>query len=165
MVQKVVATELASNVARNKATPYIIGGVILVSLGLTYFGIVRPILCYFKVIKCPKREKSERKLFELNAFNPQVGNLTNTTITPDTAKALAIQIQKALGYGSLARWVDDDEEAVYGAIQRAGSVNNMSLVSRYYESLFDESLVARLTEKTNPSEREKILVIISKWKK
>tara|TARA_Y100000004_G_scaffold97198_1_gene108792 strand:- start:1400 stop:1897 length:498 start_codon:yes stop_codon:yes gene_type:complete len=164
MVQKVIATELASNVAKNKATPYIIGGVILVSLGLTYFGIVRPLLCFFKVLDCG-RSKSEKQLFELKAFNPQVANLNNTTITPELAKTLATQIQEALGYSwNPASWVDDDEDSLYGAIQRAGSVNNMSLVSRYYESMYDESLVARIVSKTNPEEREKIVTIISKFK-
>tara|TARA_Y100000592_G_scaffold101114_1_gene185621 strand:+ start:13846 stop:14343 length:498 start_codon:yes stop_codon:yes gene_type:complete len=164
MVQKVIATELASNVAKNKATPYIIGGVILVSLGLTYFGIVRPLLCFFKVLDCG-RSKSEKQLFELKAFNPQVANVSNTTISHDLAKNLAEQIEEALGYSwNPTTWVDDDEDALFGAIQRAGSVSNMSLVSRYYESMYDESLVGRIVSKTNPEERDKIITIISKFK-
>jgi hypothetical protein len=164
MIQKVVATELASNVAKNKATPYIIGGVVLVSLGLTYFGIVRPLLCYFKVIEC-KGARKEKELLTLNAFNPKIANLDITTITYDKAKQLAEQINDALGYTiNPLSWVDDDEEAVYGAIQSAGSVNNLSLVARMYEAKYGESLGGRIGAKFNTSEIDKVTEIIKNYR-
>jgi hypothetical protein len=165
MVQKVIATELATKVAKNKATPYIIGGVILVSLGLTYFGIVRPLLCFFKVLDCG-RSKEETEMYSLDAFNPQLANPNNTSITPDFARTLANQIEESLGYGwNPASWVNDDEEGVYGAIAQAGSVANMSLVSRYYASMFNESLIGRITSKMNSEELTKIKTIIRNYKK
>ena len=165
MIQKVLATELATKVGKNKATPYIIGGVVLASLGITYFGIVRPLLCYFKVLDCG-RNKEESEMYSLDAFNPQLANPNNTSITPDFARKLAIQIEDSLGYGwNPASWVNDDEEGVYGAIAQAGSVFNMSLVSRYYASMFNESLIGRITSKMNSSELTKVKTIIRNYKK
>lgn len=165
MIQKQLATQLASNVGKNKATPYIIGGVILGSLALVYFGVVKPIFCKLNILDCGKT-KEELELFNLDAFNTQIASLNNTSISADAARKLASQIQKALGYSSsVARWFDDDEDSVYGAISSAGSVTNMSLVSRYYESMYDESLVARLTSKLNSSEMEKVMTIIKNYKK
>lgn len=164
MVQKVIATELASNVAKNKATPYIIGGVILVSIGLTYFGIVRPLFCKFGVLDCGKT-KEEIEFYELDAFNPQIASPNNISISYDLARKLAIQIHDALGYGSVLRLFDDDEDAVYGALRSAGSVADLSLVSKMYASIYNESLVARLTSKLNSSELDKVKSIIKNFKR
>ncbi len=165
MIQKVVATELASNVAKNKATPYIVGGVVLGALALVYFGITRPLLCKFKVLDCG-RAKEENEMYELDAFNTQIANLNNTTITPDLARKLARQIEESIGYTiNPVSWFDDDEEGVYGAIAQAGSVANMSLVSRYYANLFNESLIGRITNKMNSQELAKIKTIIRNYKK
>tara|TARA_R110001592_G_scaffold350599_1_gene646876 strand:- start:9420 stop:9917 length:498 start_codon:yes stop_codon:yes gene_type:complete len=165
MVQKVIATELASSAAKNKATPYIVGVVVLGAVALTYFGITRPLLCYFKVLKNCKGSKLEQELFSLDAFNPKLANPKNVTITYDRAKALAEQISDAIGYTINPKtWFDDDEEAVYGAVQSAGSVYNMSLVSRMYEAKYGESLSGRIGSKFNPAEMEKVKTIIKNYK-
>ena len=157
MVQKVVATELATRVGKNKATPYIIGGVVLVTLGLTYFGIVRPILCYLKVLDCG-RNANETDFITLDAFNPQVGNPSNQTISYDRAKSLAKQI-----YDSIS-WYNDDEEAIYGAIRSSGSVANLSMVSRMYLVQYEEDLGGELADALNEDEMSKVKEIIKEFK-
>ena len=165
MIQKVIATELATNVAKSKATPYIIGGVVLLVLGLTYFGIARPLLCYFKVIKNCKGSKLEAQLLSLDAFDPKVSNPTNTDISYPKAKQLAEQINDALGFTiNPTSWFDDTEEAVYGAISSAGSIGNLSLVSRMYEAEYGESLSGRIGSKFNASEMEKVKSLIKNFR-
>ena len=166
MVGKLIASDVAGGLAKNKATPYVIGGVVIVSLGLVYFGVARPLLCHFNVFTNCKKHRKEKGLLKLNAFNPSLANPKNISITHDRAKKLAEQIEDALGYTmNPVSWFDDNEEALYGALQSAGSIYNVSLISRMYEAKYGESLSGRLMSKLNTEEIEKVELIIKNFKR
>ena len=67
MVGKLIAGETIGKLAQNKYTPWIIGGVVLGSLALAYFGVVRPLFCKFDILDCGE-DDAEKRLMNLNAF-------------------------------------------------------------------------------------------------
>lgn len=158
MVGKLIAGETIGKLAQNKYTPWIIGGVVLGSLALAYFGVVRPLFCKFDILDCGE-DDAEKRLMNLNAFNPNLANKTNTSITHDRAKELAEIIYDGFGF------FNDDEEAVYGAIKSAGSVYNMSLVSRMYQAKYKEDLGSAIADSFNQEEMDKVTSIILNYRK
>ena len=119
MVGKIIAGDSISKVASNKYTPWIVGGIVVGATALSYFGIIRPILCHTGVYSNCKEDRDEIDIIELDAFNPKIANPSNTTITHDKAKKLADQIYDAIDYSPYAveSWFNDDEEAVLPKIR------------------------------------------------
>jgi hypothetical protein len=158
MAAPLIAAAVGGNLAKNKATPYVIGGVVIVTLGLSYFGVIRPILKKLGVLS-GKEDKLERELLEMKAFDPNYANPSTTTISHEEAKKLAITIEDSLS------WTGDKEEAIYNAFQQAGSHNNMSLISRMYSARFGSSLIEDVTSRFNEEELKKLLIIVERLKK
>lgn len=156
MAGKLIAANAAGKIAENKATPYIIGGVVLVTLGVAYFGVIRPILATLGVVSGAD-DKMERKLSDMPAFNPNYGNPSKTTMTHQQAKNLAEQL-----YNSIS-WYNDNEERIYNVIQQAGSTHNLSLVSRMFSAKYAESLLTYLTEALDADEMKKVEILIKQY--
>jgi len=165
MVGKLLVGEAVSGVVKNKYTPWIVGGVIIGGATLSYFGIIRPILCHTGVYKnCPE-DRDEIDLIKLDAFNTKIANPSNITITYDKAKQLADQIYDSIDVTwNPSSWFDDDEEAVYGAISSAGSIPNLSLVSRMYEAKYGDSLGTKIADSFNRSEMKRVRILIENFK-
>lgn len=166
MVGKIIAGDAISKVASNKYTPWIVGGLVVGGTALAYFGIIRPVLCFTGVYSNCKGDRAELDIISLDAFNPKIANPRNITITHEKAKQLADQIYDAIDYSvyKVESWFDDDEEAVYGAISSAGSVANLSLVSRMYEARYGDSLGSMIADSFNQSEMKKVRTIIENFK-
>lgn len=167
MVGKIIAGDAISKVASNKYTPWIVGGLVVGGTALAYFGIIKPVLCYTGIYtkNCPEK-KQELKVIGLDAFNTRIANPSNITITHEKAKQLADQIYDAIDYSPyrVESWFDDDEEAVYGAISSAGSIPNMSLVSRMYEARYGDALGTKIADSFNEAEMRKVITIIENFK-
>ena len=69
MVGAVAGAKAVEGLSQNKATPYIIGGIILVGIGITYFGVIRPILCKTGIADC-KSSKKIRDIMSYKGFDP-----------------------------------------------------------------------------------------------
>ena len=162
MIPQIIAGEAISKVASNKYTPWVIGGVVILGLGFTYFAVARPLLCKFNVIECKRSRKEDNLEIDIitsNAFNPDYATSNMLTITFDRAKQLADQIYDSFGI------FNDDEEAIYGAIQSAGSIANLSLVSRMYQARHGDSLGAEIANSLNTEEMNKVIQIIKNFKR
>ena len=165
MVGKMIVGEAVSGVAKNKYTPWIIGGLVVGGTALAYFGIIKPVLCFTGVYSNCKEDKDELGIISLDAFNPKLANPRNISITHDKAKQLAEQIHDAIDTTiNPVSWFDDDEEAVYGAISSAGTIPNVSLVSRMYEAMYGDSLGSMIADSFNQSEMKKVRTIIENFK-
>lgn len=158
MIPQVMAANAAGKLAQNKATPYVVGGIVLVALGLTYFGVVRPILCFTGIVSC-KSDKLSKELVALKAFDPNYGNPALVTITHDNAKKIADDIYDAIN------WYNDKESEIYNSLQQAGSTHNLSLVSRMFAAKYNESMVEYISGRLNSDEMEKVQEIIKKYPK
>ena len=130
--------QAVEGLAKNKATPYIIGSVILIGLGLTYFGVVRPILCATGVSDCKKGEKL-RETMSYKGFDPNYSRPSKVTISHGRAKQLAQQIYKSGGI------FNDDEGGFYSALEEAGSADNLSLIARMFSAKHKKSLADYIT--------------------
>lgn len=138
MVGTVAAVKTVDSLAKNKMTPFLLAGVVLLGAGIGYFGIVRPILCKVKVLDCNKN-KSSRKLMSYKGFDPNYSRHDKVTLSHDRAKGLAKQIYKAAGF------FNDDEAGFYAALEEAGSADNLSLVSRMFSAMYKKSLAEYIT--------------------
>ncbi|MCI5054607.1 MAG: hypothetical protein MRY83_00795 [Flavobacteriales bacterium] len=138
MVGAVAGAKAVEGLSQNKATPYIIGGIILVGIGITYFGVIRPILCKTGIADC-KSSKKIRDIMSYKGFDPNYARPEKVTLSHDRAKQLATQIYDA---GS---WYNDDEGAIYSALEEAGSADNLSLISRMFSAMKYGSLAEYIT--------------------
>ena len=158
MVQAMMAGKAVEGIAKNKATPYIIGGVVLVGLGITYFGLIRPLFCFTGVLDC-KADKMGRSVMNHNGFDPNYGVPSKTTMTHDRAKVLADKIYEAGGS------FNDKEGDFYSAMQEAGSSHNLSLISRMFSVKYNESMGEYITNYLDEKdELDKIDNILNKYK-
>ena len=157
MVGAIAGAKAAEGLAQNKATPYIIGGVVLVGLGLTYFGIVRPILCATGVADC-KKGKKMRDIMNYKGFDPNYSRPSKVTISHDRAKKLAKQIKDSGGV------FNDDEGGFYSALEEAGSADNLSLIARMFAAKYKKSLAEYITYYLDDAgEMERIKDIINSY--
>ena len=72
-------------------------------------------------------------------FDPNYARPEKITLSHDRAKQLATQIYDA---GS---WYNDDEGAIYSALEEAGSADNLSLISRMFSAMKYGSLAEHIT--------------------
>jgi|GEM_PF-1769283 hypothetical protein len=138
MTSTITGVKTVEGLARNKATPYIIGGVVLVGLGLTYFGIVRPILCATGIADC-KKGKKMRSIMSYKGFDPNYSRQGKVTISHDRAKKLAEQLYDSGGV------FNDDEGGFYSALEEAGNADNLSLIARMFAAKYKKSLAEYIT--------------------
>ena len=138
MVQALVASKAVEELSKNKATPYVIGGLVLLSLGVTYFVIVRPILCLTGMKTC-KKDKKALNIMSFKGFDPGYYRPEELTISPARAKKLADRLYHAGGF------FNDDEGSIYGALEEAGNAHNLSYISKLFAIRHDRSLAEFLT--------------------
>jgi hypothetical protein len=127
MVGALAGAKAVEGLAQNKATPYVIGGVLLLVSGVAYFGIIRPILCKTGVVSC-KNDKKILDLMKYKGFNPNYSRPSKTTISHSRAKKLAKKIKEAGGF------FNDDEGGFYSVLEEIGSADNLSLVARMFSA-------------------------------
>jgi len=138
MVGAIAGAKAVEGLAQNKATPYIIGGIIIVGMGLTYFGIIRPILCATGVADC-KKSKKIRDIMSYKGFDPNYSRPSKVSLSHDRAKQLAKQIYDSGGV------FNDDEGGFYSALEEAGSADNLSLIARMFSAKHKQSLAEYIT--------------------
>jgi hypothetical protein len=145
------------SVAKNKTAPIVLG-VLIVGLGfLSYFGVVKPILCKLNISDCRsdrQRKRNIEKLLSMNAFDPNFYRADMITISHFRAKELADQLDDAIsGSGT-------DEDSLFGALREAKNPNNLSLVSKYYGVRKGMSLVDRIINDLNDNELNQVLTTL-----
>jgi|DEB0MinimDraft_10_1074344.scaffolds.fasta_scaffold02741_10 hypothetical protein len=150
MAAPLVAAAAVDGLSKNKATPYVIGGLILVST-VGGFLLVRGTLKKLGIIEDKEDTRINEKLSKLNHFKPNFYNPIKTTIDPFRAKQIAYVFEKA------ASGVGTDEEALYGAVREAANPHNMSLVSKEYMIRYEESLIDVIIEEFNKNEKKRLL--------
>lgn len=154
----VVAAAAAGKMAENKWTPIVLGVLIVGGVVGTFF-LAKRGLCAVGLAECATDRRANRalkKLQALDAFNPNYYQSSRLTITHDNAKIKADELHKAFGF-----W-NDDEEQVYGVLRQVGTVDNMSLVSKYYQIRQGSSLVDELAYYLDDEDEAKRMLMIAK---
>jgi hypothetical protein len=121
----------------------VIGGVVLVVLAISYFGIVKPILNKIGLTKDKddrEGDKDKDKLSRSQVLSPNFyrANRQKISISSATANESAVNIYNAKGY------IYDDETLAVGSITRLGSLVNISYVSDVFNRLYGLSLQSYL---------------------
>ena len=132
---------VASKLAENKWTPIILGVVIIGGVVGTYF-LAKKGLCMVGLAECATDRRANRtlkKLQGLDAFNPNYYNNTRLTISHESAKIKADELENSFGF------FNDDEEGVYRILQSVRTPDDMSLISKYYALRHDSSVVDDLS--------------------
>ena len=157
MKQIALGAQAIEGLSKNKAAPYVIGGVVIIGLGIAYFGVIKPVLCSFGVMEC-KKDKKIRDLMSYKGFDPNYSNPSRTTISHARAKQLAIKLYRA---GNL---FNDNEGAFYAVLEEAGSADNLSLISRMFTAKTGGSLAEHITYYMDDArELERIKDIINSY--
>lgn len=120
MIQALVAQKALDH----KATPYLIGGVLLVGFGVSFW-FMRKTLCATGLISC-KKDKTQLNLMSYKGFDPNYYRPEKITISHPHAQKLAVKMKNAKGL------INDDEGAIYSVLEEAGNANNLSLVAHYF---------------------------------
>jgi len=152
MIPQIVAAEAVSKASSNKATPYIVGGVILLVGGLAIYVTVKWL--EFIQVKDTREERKENKyegketakLDFQDAFNPSRSRNqpSKITITQQNAEILAETIHRASGWvrcGVGGAFCDDYEADVTGAVRQAGTSYNLSKVSDVFFKKYKTGLL------------------------
>ncbi len=148
MIGAIAGAKAAEGLAQNKATPYVVGGIVILALGFSYFGIIRPIMCKVGLASC-KNDKKILDLMKYKGFNPDYARPSKTTISHDRAKTLAKKIYKAGGF------FNDDEGGFYSVLEEIGSADNLSLVSRMFTAKKYGSLAEYIMDHLDDTEEIK----------
>ena len=138
MVQAMMASKAVEGLAQNKATPYIIGGLVIAGGILTYMAVVRPILCMTGTVKC-KKDKKALNIMKYKGFDPNYYRPTKVSISSHRAKELADQIYNSGGI------FNDDEGGFYSALEEAGNADNLSYISKMFFIRHGQSLAEYIT--------------------
>jgi len=150
MAVPLVAGAVAQGLSKNKATPYILGGLILVTT-VGGFLIVRSALKKLGLIEDKEETRINQKLTKLDHFNPNFYSPIKTTIDSFRAKEIADIFEDSTS------GIFTDEEELYGAVREASNPHNMSLVSKEYMRRHDESLIDVIIKNLNKNEKKRLL--------
>ena len=150
MAAPLVAAAAVEGLSKNKATPIVLGVLILGST-IGGFFLVRGMLKNLGIIEDKEDIKINEKLIKLNHFKPNFYSPTRTTIQSYRAKEIADIFEKA------ASGVGTDEEGLYGAVREASNPHNMSLVSKEYMIRYEESLIDVIIDEFNKNEKKRLL--------
>lgn len=153
MAAPIVAAAAVEGLSKNKAAPYVLGGLILVSAVGSFF-IVRGVLKKIGLIEDKKKQRLIKRLIKLNHFNPSFYEPSKISIDNFRAKEIADQIEEAMS------GVGTDEESLYGAVREVSNPHNMSLVSKEYQIRHGESLIDAIVDELNTNEIERLLKTI-----
>ena len=169
---------VATKVAENKATPYIILGVVVIGGGLTIYVTMKVLEAL--QLKDTREEKiaSRRagKLIAEKAFDPAhaYNHPSRVTISTKDAEILAHTIYKSSGYTQAEDgwtgwdWLgwayDDDEDAARGAVRQAKTTYNLSKVADVFFKKYKKGLLAHLEGFNGDEEMEKYYKIVENFK-
>lgn len=182
MVQALAAAEVAKSAGKSKATPYIVGGVIITVTVLAVFIVIK--VMEATGLKDTRKEKKDAKASEkLNsdeAFNPvhSRNKPSRVTISNKKAEKLAKDIYLSSGhvraqlelssfvnpFGLAGYTYDDDEAKLKGAIRDSGTTYNLSKVSDVFFKKYRLGMLDHVQSFTNESERAIIKDVVDNFK-
>jgi hypothetical protein len=141
----------------------VIGGVVLVVLAISYFGIIKPILNKIGLTKDKDEregDKDKDKLSRSQVLSPTFyrNNKSKISISSQKAFESATRIYNAKGI------VWDDESSAVGGITGAGSLVNVSYISDRFNTIFGQSLQSYLASFLEPENWTQIDDYIRKTK-
>lgn len=140
------------NVDTGNSTQYIVYGVVAMAvLGLSYFGIIKPILNAVGLTKDAEDRQGDNdyeKLSRQQVLSPLLyrSNKDKITISSGTANESAYNIW--IGKGTF--W--DNEDLAVGSLTSAGSLVNMSYISHIFDDNYGQSLESYLQSYLEPSD-------------
>jgi hypothetical protein len=140
------------NVDTGNKTQYIVYGVVaLAVLGLSYFGIIKPILNAIGLTKDAEDRQGDNdyeKLSRQQVLSPLLyrSNKDKVTISSGTANESAYNIY--IGKGTF--W--DNEDLAVGSLTSAGSLVNISYIAHIFDANYGESLESYLQSYLEPSD-------------
>ena len=165
----IISSLLAQNQKSNNGKTEIvkivvIGGVVLVVVGLAYFGIIKPILNKVGLTKDKddrQGDRDEDKLSRSQVLSPNFyrANREKISISSQKAYESAVKIYYAKGI-----FLDDETSAV-GGITGAGSLVNVSYISDRFNTIFGQSLQSYLASFLEPENWTQIDDYINKTKR
>lgn len=170
-----VGAKAIESASKSKATPWIIGGVALVGVGLTIYVVVK-VLEVLQIKDTHKEKKDSRNSERLTtdqAFDPihSRNKPSKVTISSSKASQLARDIMLSSGYytaGSngkiLPSYTNDDEAKLYGAIRNAGTTYNLSKVADVMYKKYNTDLLEHMRDFLNDSEMAKVKKIVDNYK-
>jgi hypothetical protein len=150
MAAPLVAASAVDGLSKNKATPIVLGVLILGST-IGGFFLVRGMLKKLGIIEDKEDVKFIKKLTTLNHFNPNFYQPNRLSISSFRAKELADIMDSSIS------GVGTDEEELYGAIREASNPHDMSLVSKEYMIRHEKSLIDSIISELNKREKERVL--------
>ena len=165
----IISSLLAQNQKSNNGKTEIvkivvIGGVVLVVVGVAYFGIIKPILNKVGLTKDKddrQGDRDEDKLSRSQVLSPNFYRANREKISISSQKAFesATKIYNAKSF----YW--DDESSAVGGITGAGSLVNVSYISDRFNTIFGASLQSYLASFLEPQNWSQIDDYIRKTKK
>ena len=156
-------------IAENKATPYIIAGLVIAGVIVAYFGVVKPILVGTGV----KDSKFDEQLPKKNGFNPEYYKDKIGKVTISNQKALDIAqkvylssgwADRVAGKGTVLIPSNDLEEVLLGAIQEAGSEYNLSKVSDTFQKKYAVGMISWIKDFADNDDTKAISRIIKEYR-
>lgn len=164
---KPVQYAVAQKALSNKYTPIIVGVLVVGGALASYFFIIKPILEGLGI----KDTKFDKKLGQLDGFNPDFykKNISKVTISTAQANKIAQDVYDSWGFASAnlcltCVYGDDNEEKLHGAIQSAGSNYNLSKVSETFQKKFNQNMASFIINFADNSDTERIYKIIKDYK-
>ena len=173
------AAPAIESASKSKATPYIVGGIVIVGLGLTIFVTMKILEALnLKYTRKEKKDiKASEKLTTDQSFDPihARNRPSRVTLSNQRAEQLARTIYTASGWvkakeagrnlwGLGGRLYDDDEAALYGAVRDAGTTYNLSKVADVFFKKYKVGMLDFIDDFTNESERAKVKKIVDNFK-
>jgi len=174
MVGAIVGAKAIESASKSKATPWIIGGVMILGVGLSIFVVVK-VLQTLQIIDTGEEKKDKRKSGRLTtdeAFDPihSKNKPSNVTISSSQASKLAKDIMLSSGYYTevlgkvISTYSNDDEAKLFGAIKSAGTTYNLSKVADVMYKKYDTDLLEHMRDFLNDKELAKVKKIVNNYK-
>jgi hypothetical protein len=151
-----LAATAASNLSKSKYAPVVIGVLVVGGVLASYFFVIKPILEGLGI----KDTKYDKRLWQLNGFDPNYYKTNYSKVTISTAMAGKLATDIWMSYGL----INDDEEKLIGAVQSAGSNYNLSKVADVFNKQFGKDMATYVKDFANNSDTEAMYKIINDWK-
>jgi len=135
MAAPLIAAQAVSSMDNKKLL--IIGGTVIGVGLLGYFLVARPILQTFGIVDTKEDKKANKEIVlikDYKGFDPQYARLSKVTLSDSRAKILADKVYDAGGV------FNDDEDTFYAVLTEAGTPDNLSMVSHYFQIRHGKSM-------------------------
>ena len=156
---------MAENNSEN--TKIIVYGVVgLIVLNLVYWGIIRPITNASGLTKDKDDREGDRdqeKIGRKQTLSPVLFNANRNKVTIGSAKANQLATQVFMG--NQPWYSPDDEDKSVGAIQNAGTLVNISYLSKVFNDKFGRGMETFLGDFLEPEHWDTIDDYINKTQK